>query len=370
MRKKQVAVLDVGSSKITAIVGERGVNKTFIIKGRFEYEYEGYADKTFFDLAFFSDALRKAVDDISSVLNKKPETIYVGVPGEFTEVVVKDSQISFSDKRKIKDEDVDALFDSAFVIQSKNKTLINRSAVVYELDDFRRLADPVGHVSAILKGKLSFVVCDNYFIDAVVPVLKGAGVTNVECVSTVLAQTLYLIEPDIRDRIAMILDVGYISTTFSIIQGDGIVYQKSFGYGGGYITAGITEYFDMSFDSAERLKRKVNLSSFSTAGSYDVLELDDRNYYSLDEVKNVVLKSLDILCESVSEAMESSKYSVPEYVPIMLTGGGIAFLRGAKEYVSNRLGVDVRVLAPSVPLMNSPLESSILSLLDLALAQK
>ena len=44
MQKKQAAVIDIGSSKITAIVGERGINKTFIIKAKYTYEYDGFAD--------------------------------------------------------------------------------------------------------------------------------------------------------------------------------------------------------------------------------------------------------------------------------------------------------------------------------------
>ena len=31
--QNQVVVLDIGSSKVTALIGERGVNKTFLIKG-------------------------------------------------------------------------------------------------------------------------------------------------------------------------------------------------------------------------------------------------------------------------------------------------------------------------------------------------
>ena len=42
MQKKEVAVIDVGSSKVTAIIGERGINKTFLIKGRYSYEYDGF----------------------------------------------------------------------------------------------------------------------------------------------------------------------------------------------------------------------------------------------------------------------------------------------------------------------------------------
>ena len=370
MQKKQVAVLDVGSSKITAIIGERGINKTFLVKGRFEYEYDGFADKVFFDAGKLVDILRSCVHDIRSVLGKDFTLLYVGVPGEFTEVVVRESQISFSGKHRIRSDDVDALYDSAFVIQSPNHTIINRSAIVYELDDFRCLADPIGYSSEILKGKLSFVICDNYFINNVVTVLKNAGVDGVECVSTALAEALYLIEPEVRDRISMILDVGYISTTFTIIQGDGLIFQKSFSYGGGYITAALTEYFDIGFDLAEKLKRKVNLSSFSSNGTCDLIDCDNGNYYPVEEAKKVILKSLDVLCEKLSDALETSHLAVPEYVPLLLTGGGIAFLRGAKEHVANRLGMDVRVLTPNVPLMDKPTQSALLSLMDLALEQK
>ena len=44
MQKKQAAVIDIGSSKITAALGERGMNKTFIIKARYTYEYDGFAE--------------------------------------------------------------------------------------------------------------------------------------------------------------------------------------------------------------------------------------------------------------------------------------------------------------------------------------
>ena len=33
MKKNDVAILDFGSLGVTAMVGERGVNKTFVIKG-------------------------------------------------------------------------------------------------------------------------------------------------------------------------------------------------------------------------------------------------------------------------------------------------------------------------------------------------
>lgn len=369
MQKKEVAVIDVGSSKITAVVGERGINKTFIIKGRYSYDYDGFDDGVFFGVEKLKRVLIALTEDIKKTCRGTVETVYVGVPGEFTQVIVKDSQISFSKKKKISEDDVDTLFDAAFVLASNKYTLINRSAIVYELDDFRRLANPVGSFSEILKGRLSFIVCSNYFIEAVKPVIEAAGVKNVECVSSALAQALYLVDAETRDRIAVIADVGYITTTLNIVQGDGILYQKSFPYGGGYITAAITEKFSIDFDVAEKLKRKVNLSRINS-GTYDLIDGENGEYYGLEDVKNTVNRSLDVLCENISSALENSGYTVPEYVPLMITGGGIAYIRGAKEHVSGRLGCAVEILSPKVPLMDKPTESAILSLMELALEQQ
>ncbi len=369
MRKKQVAVLDFGSSKITATVAERGINKTFNVKGNYSFSYDGYQEGEFFDLAQLKQVLSLAVESLKKSCTNKLETVYVGVPGDFTEVIVKDSQISFPKKKRITDMEVDALFDSAFVIQSAKYTLINRSAVVYELDDFRRLANPVGAVSGILKGKLSFVLCNNYFVEAVKDVILSAGVEKIEFVSTSLAEALYLLEAETRDRIALVCDIGYIATTVMIVQGDGLLYQKSFPYGGGYITADITQKFQMSFEDAEKLKRRINLSFQTTSREFDLIDCDNGEYYSIEDVKNVVKDSLDVLCEDIASMLENSGYLLPDYVSLMITGGGISYLRGAKEHVSGRLNMAVEIIAPKVPLMDKPTESSTLSLLDLALEQ-
>lgn len=368
MQKKQVAVIDVGSSKITVAIGERGINKTFIIKGRASFDFDGFSEGSFFNQEQVVSLVCECADFIKKTVKGRTLNVYVGVPGDFTKVVVKDSQISFPKKKKITEEDVDLLFDSAFVAQSSEYTLINRSAVVYQLDDYRRLAYPVGATSEILKGKLSFVFCTNYFYRTINTALSQEGFDSVEFISIPHAEAMYLVDAETRDRIAEILDVGYITTTFSIIQGDGVIYQKTFDFGGGFITASLVEAFDIDFSNAEALKRKVNLSSASS-GSFDVIETNVGEYYSVDETNRAVRRSLDNLCEQITIAIEESGYSIPEYVPLKITGGGISYIRGAKEHVSNRLNTVVEIVTPKVPMMEKTTESSLLSLLDMALEQ-
>lgn len=370
MQKKQVAIIDIGSSKITSMIGERGINETFVIKYNSEYEYDGFTEGEFIDKESFLLLLEKIGKEIKEMYHGILTTVFVGVPGAFTEVFVRDSQVSFSKKKKITEQDLNDLFDNAFSQQLLESTLINRSAILYELDDFRRVANPVGEYSEILKAKLSYIVCDNYFAKDIKETLQSSGIRNVEFVSSPLAEALYLIEPDVRDRFAVLLDVGYITTTLSIIQGDGIVYMKSFDFGGGYITASLVENFELSFDEAEKLKRKINLLSKNiNTESMDVFECENGKYLSLKDVSKSILLCLDTLCENISDAFYDFKNSLPEYVSLMITGGGISYLRGAKEHIAGRLNMCAQIIEPSVPMMGKPTMSSILSLLNIALEQ-
>ena len=369
MHKKQVAILDVGSSKIRAVVGERGVNNTFIIKGDKSFKYEGFEDDKFFDVEEVKSTVLACGEYLKNVVRGGVDTVYVGVPSPFTQVLVRDCQISFDKKKKITEADIENLYDAGFVINSTKQTLINRSAIMYELNDYRRLSNPVGVSSEILRGKLSFILCNNYFIEIFNPALVACGFKKVEFVSTSLSEVLYLCDVESRCRMSLFVDVGYISSTFTIVQGDGIVYERSFNYGGGYITAALSQIFNVNFEDAENLKRKVNLSQITSGNVLEVLDDDNGRYYNIGEIKQVISRSLDDFCEEISKCLEQILFVIPDYIPLRITGGGIAFIRGAKEHVANRLAMAVETVVPNVPLMDNPLESSCLSLLDIALQQ-
>ena len=61
-------------------------------------------------------------------------------------------------------------------------------------------------------------------------------------------------------------------------------------------------------------------------------------------------------------------YVIPDDIPYSLTGGGISYMRGAKEILSNKLNRQIEVVAPRIPQMEVPGWSSSLGLLNLALS--
>lgn len=368
MRKNTVTVLDIGSSRITAAVAERGINNTFVIKGYAAQNYAGFSEGVFFDNIEFDEAVGRCLKQVEENVKCVSDTVYVGVPGEFTTVVLREKQTAFEKTKRITEYDLADLYDSAYDLKTKKYTLINRSGIYFTLDDMRRVADPVGAVGRVLKGYLSFVLCDNNFINTVTPVLKNRGVNRIEYISSPLAEALYLFEPEYRDKTAVLLDSGYLTSSFSVIRGDAVIYQKAFPFGGGYIAFALTRDLDIAPELAEKLKKKVNLTC-NTAGNYDIIDGDREYSFSVKQVNEIVLKSLDELCECIGQCIADFDMELPEYVPLSVTGGGICFMRGAKEHLSRRLNIMVETLFPPVPHMNKPTDSSLAALLDLALLQ-
>lgn len=369
MSKETVAVLEVGSQKITCVIGSRGVNNTFAIKSYFEQEYEGFSDGDFFDINSLSFAVKKtvseAVKNSRGVMNK----LYVSVPSEFCTVRTRDCSISFTRKRRVKESDVAELHNKLSLSKNSDYAIIDVAAVYYSLSDGRQTENPIGQISERLGGLLTYVLCDKYYCSLLTATCKSVKPFAIEFVSEALAESSLLLTEKKLNRI--LVDVGYLTTSFAVLKGNGIVYLKAFSYGGGYLRAALMEEFKITFEQAEQLKRKINLGYDKTdaSGVYKLFSGDEAVSVPLQRANAVVRASLDNLAEQIEERLRECA-DLPENDVIALTGGGISFMRGAKEYLSTRLGYGLNVVAARVPLMSNPDEAACLSVLNLALSKQ
>ena len=176
MNRKIVAVLDVRSADVTDLVGERGVNNTFVFKGIHTHPYDGFAESEFFDVRGLQQAIAASLEAVEHSLGSSIREIYVGVPGEFCKVATRRHLMSFQSKRRITAADVAALFDGGYTEPVPAYTLIRRSAIFYVTSDKRRTIDPVGMVSDSLEGYLSYFLASDRFIGTLRNILEEYGV--------------------------------------------------------------------------------------------------------------------------------------------------------------------------------------------------
>lgn len=372
MLNKSVAVVDVRSSDITAVVAERGVNNTFVIKSKFSSPYDGFAEGQFLDAGSFADALRSVVRSTAEACGGKIRTLYISVPGEFTNVVVSDNTIGFQSAKRVSRNDVKALEESSYPKKRKGWRYIRSGCLYYVLSDMRRVVDPVGMLSDSLRGRLCHYLCASFFCETCENALAGFGaITRINYIPSVHAEAIYLIAPEKRDEYAVLFDFGYISSTYSVICGNGVVFSESFSLGSGHIALYLSETLNIPYEAASELLGKVNLNSVENQNSGVEFVSGGRTFsFLLHEVKDRIREAIDGICEAIEECGKSFSERNTDYKTLYITGESTSCVRGAVDYMGSRLARKVEVVSPGIPFYNKPQFGPLFSLIDMALGDR
>lgn len=371
MRKKSVAVLDIRSSTVTAVVGERGVNNTFIIKSKYSADYDGFAEGELLDIDSFNAAVAEVVKSTLSA-TERIKSFYVGVPAEFLDVLTVDKVISFRAAKSIARADCDNLAEAAAPSDTEEYKTIRHSCLYYVLSDKRKIIDPVGATSDSLQGKFCFYRCKNAFIDCVLTAFKKFEViTEINLIPSVYAEAVYLIEPEKRDEYAILVDLGFISSTYSVVCGNGLAFCESFSVGIGHIAVYLMAELEIPYEVALKFLSVVNLNAKEKLSSIEELNYEGTVYrFSTVTLRDKIREGLDKICETIDVCKQSFTGRNLDGKTVYITGEGVNVIRGTAEHLSGRLETNVEVVSPAIPYYDKPQLSSLLSLLDTAIKDR
>lgn len=366
---QNIAVLDIGSSKLTVIIGQRGSNNTVQVKGLGECKYDGYADGEWMNKENLPAAVNTAVSAAEQSSGLKIKSLYVGVPAEFCFVACKEVSIGFNKRHKINDSDLDRLYGACTFPEYENEyDVINVQPISFTIDNTRKLMVPVGQYGVQLSGYLSNVFAEKKFIGTFDRIISDLGIEEVDYVSGVLAEYLLLFPEKKRDEGVILADVGYISSALCIGKGDGLLDMKSFSMGGGHIEGDLSMALEIPYKQAELLKRKVIVSL--DAGDDEIYEIavgDKIRSFPAKTVNEIVKYRLGVIAKMLAKCISSGETRMPDYAPLYLTGGGIAFLHGVKDELAAVLKRPVEIVVPPMPQVGYPDKSSGWGLMDMIL---
>ena len=341
--KESMAVIDFGSSKIVTLVGCEGVNNTLNISGKGEIFYAGFQNAEFLEPENLKIVIGSSIANAEDNAQKKITEIFIGVPGEFCANVVKNVTLKFPKPKKITQFDIDNIFKTGNTFEKEIEyCLINQSVVYYELDKEKRVINPLNFKVKQVSGVISYMLAKRYFIDIMKEIFDSLGIKIKGFVCSAFAESMYLFEPVLRDKYALLVDVGYITTTVSLVRGNGLIYLNSFSMGGGHIASDLSQCLRIPFNDAERLKNKVVLAwEPSNKDVYMVDFFDKSTSYAAKATNEIVMDRVALICDYIQRCLDACSYELPDFLPIYLTGGGVSTLKGIRNVMSQKLGRQV-----------------------------
>ena len=377
MRNESVAILDVRSYEVVFFLGSKGVNDTFVFYGSHTEKYEGFSTEGFFDEESFRRAVVAAVTSVRQNYEGVIGEIYVGVPAAFVSVRTKGHTISFPSKRKISAQDVDALYESGLNELLEKGRCVRRSDMYFTLGDNRKYFSPddlYGVPTTLLKGALCYYFVSDAFYKATAAVMKDLVFYEPAFLPSTLAQSLYLLPEKKREGYAFLLDVGFLTSSVSIVYGNGIVHEKSFDCGLGTILVSLMEELNIDYALAEEILAAANVSGGSVPKELVWTSERGEASFPVWQINEIVKCGLDVLCENVekffAENYREKAATVLAVNPISVTGEGIGGIAGAAEHISKRINRLTEIVSPDLPYYDKPVFSSRMALLHMALSDR
>lgn len=370
MAKNCVTVVEIGSSKLRAIVAQRGVNGIFNIKTKAEVEYAGFFEGEFVEKLSLENAVLSLFAQIRSVYKKPILQIFVGVPAEFSKVASATEQINFKYKRVVKPSDIEEICNNAAQkVDTSDMDILSINPIFYVLDDNRMTNEPLGIKTGAISAELSVILAQRAFIQTFNKIFAKVGIEQVDYLSEPLCEAMFILEKEERERTCIVIDVGARSTSVAFVKGDGLSNLTSFSMGGSYVSSDLSEAFGISYSDARLLKKQIVLS----------LKGSDNDFYEITSTSGRVLKipmnlanevvcyRLEIIAKAVNECIRLFAKEFVPYYPIYLCGAGVSKIKGGKDFFAKCISRNISYGVPPIPAMDKPENASMLGLLNSAL---
>ena len=370
--KKNYSVIDFGTSKISLAVGRSG-DLYAEISAIGYCEYAGFRDKEWIAPLDLEESIHLAKKDAEKKADKKIVNIYVAIPGEFTRTFF--SHLSARpiniDGRITKDDIMKMIEDGKYDLPwPDDYELMHTSPVLYLLDGQSWRKSPEGQYAKDLEGFVSYTAADKVFMENITQMLDniGMGVKGYMASPQAIGDLVYTYS---EKKTVVVVDAGYYSTDILIYENGGLIIHDNISVGGYHIASDLMVKLNKDRDTAELIKKNCSIGMENIGVNKIIFDNDNnRVLIPTEDTQQVVERRIDEIVDVMIEIIDKTGMTLDNRTAIFLTGGGIAAIKGVKEFVSRRLGIIVKIFKPARPILATCMQTSVCAALEYAIKNK
>jgi cell division protein FtsA len=338
-----VVGLDVGTTKVCAVVGELDSSDRLSILGSALVPSEGIRRGVVADIPAAVSAIEECVRQAEQNSGVHIEAVSVGITGEHVTSMNARGVVAVHDPhQEIGADDVERVLENAkAIVLPPDREILHNIPRGFIVDGLDGVAHPEG-----MSGTRTF-------LDNILKCVYKAGI-QLESGGVVLgplAAAEAVLLPAERELGVALVDIGGGTTDIAVFTNGAIAYTGVVPVGGEHVTRDIAVGLRVSLDEAERLKvdwgtgladllEEDELVSIIPLGEAETTEIPRSILAEIIEARIVEL------FEKVKDQLRKSGYLGQIPAGVVVTGGG-SLLHGTDQVASDVLETPVRLAAPS-----------------------
>ena len=348
-----IAALDIGSSKVSALIATRDGDDRVRVLGTGQRESRGVKRGFITDIEASEFAVREAVELAERMSGVTVDDVWAsyGAGGLVSDVVNVEVELG---GHQVEHSDIEQLLAAGReAIDQSGKVILHAHPALYTIDGAQEVQQPIGLHADRLGVDIHVVAADAPPLRNIDYIIRAAHLGVRAIVASPVAAALACLSEEERDLGVALVELGAGVTNVSLHFRGILVGLRSIPLGAKDISDDIAAAFGVHRRDAERLKCFYGSAMTSPRDNH---ELIDANHIGAEEgsepvritraqLMMVIRHRVEELTSEIDKSLKDLGFAGPVGRPVVLTGGG-AELKNIADYMQGVLGRTVRVGRP------------------------
>ncbi len=359
MENSEIIVgLDIGTTKIAAIVGQKNEHGKIEIIGHGRTESIGVKRGVVSNIENTVNSIKIAVEQAELKSGVDIKYVNVGIAGQHIKSLQHHgSIIRKSIDEEINQNDIDTLNANMYNLNmAPGEEIIDVIPQEYIIDAEQGIKQPVGMLGNSLEANFHIIIGQTAAAKNIYKCVRKAGLEVVDLVLEPIASAEAVLNDEEKEAGVTLVDIGGGTTDLAIFQ-DGIIRHTAvIPFGGDIITEDVKEGCTIIKKHAEELKVKFGSALASENRDEEVVAIPGLRgrppkEITLKNLASIIQARMEEIIDHIHYEIKNSGYEKKLIGGIVLTGGG-ALLKHLAQLTEFITGMDTRIGYPNEYLAN------------------
>lgn len=343
--------LDIGTSKIVAIVAESKPDGGFEVVGMGSHPSRGLKKGVVVNIESTVTAIQRALEEAELMADCKIKEVYTGIAGSHIKSFNSHGMVAVKD-REVSQIDVDRVIETAKAVNIPTDQqilhVLNQEFVIDGQEDVR---EPLGMAGVRLEVKVHIVTGAVSAAQNILKCVRRCGLEVRDLILQPLASAVATLSEDEKDLGVAILDIGGGTSDIAVFTQGAIRHTAVIPIAGDQITNDIAMALRTPTKDAEEIKRKYGCALRQLANPSDMVEVPGvgergSRLLSRQTLAEVIEPRVEELYSLVQAELRRSGYEDLLSSGIVITGGSAA-MQGMVELGEEVFHMPVRLGVPN-----------------------
>ena len=343
--------LDIGTSKVVALVGEIGADNSIEIIGIGSQPSRGLKKGVVVNIESTVQSIQRAVEEAELIAGCEIHSVFAGIAGSHVRSLNSHGVVAIRDK-EVQQTDVDHVIDAAKAVAiPADQKILHVLPQEFIIDGQEGIREPVGMSGVRLETKVHIVTGADSAAQNIEKCIQRCGLAVDDIVLEQLASSYAVLTDDEKDLGVCLVDIGGGTTDIAVFSQGAIRHTAVIPIAGDQVTNDIAVSMRTPTQYAEDIKIRYACALSQLANtdeSIEVPSVGDRPARRLarQTLAEIVEPRYEELFGLIREELRRSGFEEMIAAGIVLTGGS-AKMEGAIELAEEIFHVPVRLGMPS-----------------------